>query len=93
MKNGWDWAGRGFTGGVRALPVLLFSRRTRRALQGLTRLRRAYEHVLVMATLEGVRPVRRAYYQDYVDALGILGARAAAIAQPLEDKYGGGDRT
>jgi hypothetical protein len=55
------------------------------------RLRRAYEHVLVMATLEGVRPVRRAYYQDYVDALGILGAKATAIAAPFEEKYGCGE--
>jgi hypothetical protein len=92
MKNGFDWMGGNFTIGVRALPALLLSRRTRRALKGLVRLRRAYEHVLVMATLEGVRPVRRAYYQDYVDALGILGARAVAIAQPFEDKYGSGDR-
>jgi len=62
----------------------------RRALLGLVRLRRAYEHVLVMATLEGVRPVRRAYYQDYVDALTILGAQAMAIAQPVEERYGHG---
>jgi hypothetical protein len=92
MRSGFDWMAGNFTIGVRALPVLLLSRRTRRALQGLTKLRRAYEHVLVMATLEGVRPVRRAYYQDYVDALGIIGARAAAIAQPFEERYGGGDR-
>jgi hypothetical protein len=92
MRSAFDWAGGGFTIGVRALPALLLSRRTRRALQGLVRLRRAYEHVLVMATLEGVRPVRRAYYQDYVDALGILGARAMAIAQPFEEKYGCGDQ-
>jgi hypothetical protein len=84
MKSGFDWMGGNFT--------LLLSRRTRRALKGLVRLRRAYEHVLVMATLEGVRPVRRPYYQDYVDALGILGARAVAIAQPFEDKYCCGDR-
>jgi hypothetical protein len=92
MKSGFDWMAGNFTMGIRALPVLLLSRRTRRALQGLTKLRRAYEHVLVMATLEGVRPVRRAYYQDYVDALGILGTRAVAIAKPFEDKYGCGDR-
>ncbi len=91
MKSGWDWVSGGYKLGVRALPALLLSRRTRQALQGLMRLRRAYEHVLVMATLEGVRPVRRAYYQDYVDALGILGAKATAIAAPFEEKYGCGE--
>ena len=44
-------------------------------------LRRAYEYVLVMAALEGVRPVRRPYYEGYVDALDILGARAVLIAK------------
>ena len=63
--------------------TLVFSRRARRAVHGLVMLRRAYEHVLVMATLEGVRPVRRPYYEDYVDALNILGARAALIARSL----------
>jgi hypothetical protein len=63
--------------------TLLFSRRARHAVQGLVMLRRAYEYVLVMATLEGVRPVRRPYYEDYVDALNILGARAALIARSL----------
>jgi hypothetical protein len=62
---------------------LLFSRRARRAVHGLEMLRRAYEHLLVTATLEGVRPVRRPYYEDYVDALDILGARAAMIARSL----------
>jgi hypothetical protein len=62
---------------------LLFNRRARRAVRGLVLLRRAYEHVLVMATLEGVRPVRRPYYEDYVDALNILGARAVLIARSL----------
>jgi hypothetical protein len=52
-------------------------------VHGLRMLRRAYEHVLVMATLEGVRPVRRPYYEGYVDALTILGARAALIARSL----------
>jgi hypothetical protein len=46
-------------------------------------LRRSYEHLLVTATLEGVRPVRSPYYEDYVDALDILGARAAMIARSL----------
>jgi hypothetical protein len=63
--------------------ALLFSRRARRAVQGLALLRRAYEHVLVMATLEGVRPVRRTYYEAYVDALNILGARATLISRSL----------
>jgi hypothetical protein len=63
--------------------TLLFNRRARRAVHGVVMLRRAYEHVLVMATLEGVRPVRRPYYEDYVDALNILGARAALIARSL----------
>jgi hypothetical protein len=63
--------------------TFLFSRRARRAVQGLVMLRRSYEYVLVMATLEGVRPMRRPYYEDYVDALNILGARAAFIARSL----------
>jgi hypothetical protein len=73
------------TGGLcpREVLTLLFNRRARRAVQGLVMLRRAYEHVLVTATLEGVRPVRRPYYEDYVDALDILGARAAWIAKSL----------
>ena len=37
----------------------------------------------ISATLEGVRPVRTPYYEDYVDALNILGARAALIARSL----------
>ena len=68
---------------IREVWTLLFSRRARLAVNGLVMLRRAYEHVLVMATLEGVRPVRRPYYEDYVDALNILGARAALIARSL----------
>lgn len=72
-----------FSPGIREASSLLFSRRARRAVRGLVLLRRAYEHVLVMATLEGVRPVRRSYYQDYVDALNILGARAVSIARSL----------
>jgi hypothetical protein len=46
-------------------------------------LHRAYEHVLVMAALEGLRPEQGPYYEDYVDALTILGARAAVIARSL----------
>jgi hypothetical protein len=52
-------------------------------LRGLIVLRRAYEHVLVMATLEGVRTVRRPYYEGYVDALNVLVAKAASIARLL----------
>jgi hypothetical protein len=63
--------------------TLLFSRRGRRAVHGLVMLRRAYEHVLVMAALEAVRPEGGPYYEDYVDALTILGARAAVIARSL----------
>ena len=72
-----------FPESMREVSTLLFSRRARRAVHGLLMLRRAYEHVLVMATLEGVRPVRRPYYEGYVDALTILGARAALIARSL----------
>jgi hypothetical protein len=39
--------------------------------------------VLVTATLEGVRAERRSYYEDYVDALNILSARATLIARSL----------
>jgi hypothetical protein len=87
MKNN---AVNGFTltGGlcpqtISEVSTLLFSRRARRAVQGLVMLRRAYEHVLVMAALEGVRGAQSPYYEDYVDALDILGARAAWIARSL----------
>ena len=68
---------------IREVSTLLFSRRARRAVHGLVMLRRAYEHVLVMAALEGVRGARSEYYEDYVDALDILGARSAMIARSL----------
>ena len=68
---------------IREVSTLLFSRRARRAVHGLVMLRRAYEHVLVMAALEGVRGAQSPYYEDYVDALDILGARAAWIARSL----------
>ncbi len=80
---GFTRTGRLWPQNVHEVSTLLFSRRARRAVHGLVMLRRAYEHVLVMATLEGVRPVRRPYYEDYVDALNILGARAALIARSL----------
>ena len=50
-------------------------------MNGLVMLRRAYEHVLVMSALEGVRGAPSPYYEDYVDALNILGARATLIAK------------
>ena len=81
--NGFNLAGWLCPHDIREVLSFLFSRRARRAVQGLVMLRRAYEHVLVMATLEGVRPMRRPYYEDYVDALNILGARAALIARSL----------
>ena len=56
---------------------LLFNRRARRALRGAVTLRRAYEHVVMMAVMEGVRAVRRPYYEGYVDALRVLGASIA----------------
>ncbi len=65
------------------LPVLLFSRRARQAVRGLRMLERVYERVVVMATLEGARPVRRVYYEGYVDALRIVSAKACLIARTL----------
>ena len=81
--NGFIRRGCMFPTALGEVSTLLFNRRARRAVRGLVLLRRAYEHVLVMATLEGVRPVRRPYYEDYVDALNILGARAVLIARSL----------
>jgi hypothetical protein len=49
-------------------------------MHGTTTLRHAYEHVVVMAVMEGVRPGRRPYYEGYVDALRIL---SASIARTL----------
>ena len=65
---------------LQELAVLLFSRRARRTVHGRVRLRRAYEYVLVMAVMEGTRPTRP-YYEGYVDALNLLGAKAASIAR------------
>lgn len=62
---------------------LLFSRRARRAVHGVVMLRRAYEYVLVMAAPEGARDIRRPYYESYLDALEILGARASWVARSL----------
>jgi hypothetical protein len=65
------------------LARLLLNRRARQAVHGLVMLRRAHEHVLVMAALEGVRADRRPYYEGYVDALEILGTRALWVARAL----------
>ena len=81
--NGFARTGWLCPGDIQEVLCLLFSRRARRAVHGLVMLRRAYEHVLVMAALEGVRGARSEYYEDYVDALDILGARSAMIARSL----------
>ena len=67
----------------REMAWLLFSRHARRTVYGLVVLRRTHEYVLVMAALEGARDDRRAYYEGYVDALEILGARALLLAKAL----------
>ena len=59
----------------------LLRRQARRVMHGTATLRHAYEHVAVMAAIEGVRPGHRPYYEGYVDALHILGAKAASIAR------------
>jgi hypothetical protein len=81
--NGFILTGRGSPIGGRELARLLVSGRARQALRGLMMLRRAYDHVFVMATVEGVRPIRRPYYEAYVDALNILAAKATLIARAL----------
>lgn len=82
-RGGFTASGRAFPMGIREVCTLLCNKKARRALRGLMMLRRAYEHVLVMATVEGVRPVRRPYYEGYVDALNILVAKATSIARSL----------
>jgi hypothetical protein len=72
-----------FAIGLRGLATLLLSRRARQALCGLIMLRRVYEYVLLMATVEGMQPVRRPHYQGYVDALNVLAAKATLIAKAL----------
>jgi hypothetical protein len=62
---------------------LLFSRHARRTVYGLTLLRRTHEYVLMMAAFEGTREDRGTYYEGYVDALEILGARALLLAKAL----------
>ncbi len=81
--GGFTSSGRAFPLGVREVCTLLCSRKARRALRGLMLLRRAYEHVLVMAVVEGARQVQRPYYEAYVDALNILVARATFVARSL----------
>jgi hypothetical protein len=67
----------------REVVYLLLSPRARRTVYGLVVLRRTHEYVLVMAALEGARDDRRTYYEGYVDALEILGARALWLAKAL----------
>jgi hypothetical protein len=62
---------------------LMFNRRARRAVRGLAVLRHSYEHLLMTAVVEGSLEVRRSYYQDYVDALEIIGTRAEWVAKAL----------
>jgi hypothetical protein len=81
VLNGFTLTGGLCPQTIREVSTLLFSRRARRAVNGLVMLRRAHEHVLVMAALEGVRGARSEYFEDYVDALNILGARATLIAK------------
>jgi len=61
----------------------LFNSRARQTVRGLAMLRRTYEYVLVMAALEGTREDHGLYYEGYVDALEILGARALWVAKTL----------
>jgi hypothetical protein len=65
------------------LVALVFSRRARRAVRGVDLLRRSHEHLVLMAVLEGSRPVPGPYYEGYLDALEILGARALLVAKTL----------
>lgn len=69
--------------GLRGLATLLLNRRARQAVCGLMILRRVYEYVLLMATVETVEPGRRSDHQGYVDALSVLAAKAASIAKTL----------
>ena len=67
----------------REVLYLLLSRHARRTVYGLVVLRRTHEYVLVRAALEGAGDDRRAYYEGYVDALEILGAKALLLAKAL----------
>jgi hypothetical protein len=67
----------------REVVYLLFSRHARRTVYGLVVLRRIHEYVLIRAALEGTQDDRETYYEGYVDALEILGARALLLAKAL----------
>jgi hypothetical protein len=67
----------------REVLCLLFSHHARQTVYGLVVLRRTHEYVLVRAALEGAQEDREAYYEGYVDALEILGARALLLAKTL----------
>ena len=74
----------GFSGMFpREVLCLLFSRHARRTVYGLVVLRRTHEYVSVRAALEGTLEDRETYYEGYVDALEILGARALLLAKGL----------
>jgi hypothetical protein len=64
-------------------PVWLLDRQVQQAVEGLALLRRAYEHVLVLAVLEGAQAVRRDDYEGDVDALRLLSSKAEFIARKL----------
>jgi hypothetical protein len=62
---------------------LMFSRRAREAVRGVGLLRRSHEHLVLMAVLEGSKAIPGPYYEAYLDALEILGARALLVAKTL----------
>lgn len=67
----------------REVVFMLFNPQARRTVYGLVVLRRTHEYVLVRAALEGAQDDRTAYYEGYVDALEILGAKALLVAKAL----------
>ena len=69
--------------GLCELLTLMLDQRARRALRGLMMLRRVYEHVLVMATVEHSRAGSSIYREGYLDTLNIIVAKAAMIARTL----------
>jgi hypothetical protein len=52
-------------------------------VHGLVVLRRAHEHVLMMAGLEAAWGIRGPYYDAYMDALGVLSISAGWVARAL----------
>lgn len=87
-RNGVAWNESALAGArpylrLRYLPILLCSRRCRRTVRGLMRLRRTYEYVALRAVCEGSGAVQGADYQAYVDALELLSSRAQWVAQGL----------